>query len=214
MVLMGGLDLVKCSETIDCVSVSGSRKIRVGNDEPTITTLISKYKNRPESEWEMSFHQYYHFVKNKNVDPKSRSFKCPHYVGINSQPRFPVTESYAKAVITLYKPWKKDELVASRDWIAEFNHFLNKSGKCPEGVSISYHRVLDRHFKKTSNHEPVSTKVDHSLNPISEEDRETLQIANNNVHGEGVDPYDEIFKRADTGLQYQWWKQSYPEIVR
>ena len=208
MVLMGGLDLVKCSETIDCVSVSGSRKIRLADDEPVVTTLMSRYKNRPKLLWNMSFHEYYHSVKNKDIDPTSRDFKCPHYVGINSQPKYPVTETYAKAVITLYKPWKKDDLVAPRDWVAEFYHFVTKSGKCPEGVSISYHRVLDRHLKKTEHYEPVSTKIDHSGNYISEEDKLALQLANSNIHGEGLDPYEEVFKRADTGVRYKWWKQS------
>lgn len=208
MVLMGGLDLVKCSERIDCVSVSGSRKMRMTEDEPIATTLIARYKNRPQSLWSMSFHDYYHHINNQNVDRNSRRYKCPHYVGINSQPKFPVTESYAKAVITLYKPWKKDDLIAPRDWISEFREFVDKSGKCPEGVSISYHRVMDRHIKRTTHYEPVASKVDHSANYISEEDRVTLGLANNNVQGEGIDPADHIYKRADTGVSYMWWKPS------
>lgn len=155
----------------------------------------------------MSLHEYYHYRKNNGVNRSSRDFKCPHYVGINSQPKYPVTEAYARSIITLYKPWKENDLDGGIDWIAEFNHFVNNSGRCPDGVSISYHRILERHLTKMSHYEPTTTPVTHTNQEISPEDQELLDLVNGKTT-EGKDAYERLFENAELGMQHSWWKPS------
>lgn len=204
MVLLAGLDLVKCSDTIDTVSVSGHARImKKKENETKKATFLDQYRFRHESHWHMSFHDFYHHKKNMGVCKKSTQMKIPHYVGINSQPKYPVTENYARGVITLYKPWKGDDLLLKRDWIEEFHEFINSNPRCPRGVSISYHRILERHITKTSHYEPIAASVDHSHNAIDGADKEALEIVGTKTMN-GYDPCDSRLSNADTGKNTDW----------
>lgn len=86
MVLVGGLDLVKCSETIETVSISGQYRIQSGETN----TVYKQYEKRPASLHHLSLDQFFDHMHNRGVNAT-----VAHYVGGRSQPVYPATEGYA-----------------------------------------------------------------------------------------------------------------------
>ncbi len=84
MVLLAGLDLVMCSETIETVSISGQYRIQEGKN----TTIFKKYEQRLPHLHDLSLDAFFHHVKNS----KGGKLIIPHYVGGRSQPVYPATE--------------------------------------------------------------------------------------------------------------------------
>ena len=93
-------------------------------------------------------------------------------------PTYPPTEGYAKSVLILHVPWKNafNEQQQSRDYIDEFNQFLN-STLCPMSVKIGYEQVKARYEQnkkfveptgrtETTCYESFSTTVDDSVDEI------------------------------------------------
>ena len=75
MVLLLDLDLVKCSDRIDNISLADITKV-VYKDNNT-KTLKNQYANRTTN-LHLSLHEYYHYMKNQN---KSKNYDCwniPH----------------------------------------------------------------------------------------------------------------------------------------
>jgi len=73
----------------------------------------------------------------------------PNYVGAQSNPTYPPTKAYAKAIILVYKPWISTfEDHSDRDYITEFNQFLTTAA-CLSPVKISYERAKQRYTSKT-----------------------------------------------------------------
>src|SRR5687767_8820906 len=100
MCQLAKLDLFLCSEVIETVSISGEYCVSISGESKN--TFLVKYVKRdtPESR-EMSFHKYFHYIKNTLPSRLSGNCKCiiPHYVGASSTPTYPVTEEYAKSVL-------------------------------------------------------------------------------------------------------------------
>jgi hypothetical protein len=86
MVLVGGLDLVKCSETIETVSISGQYHIQSGETN----TVYKQYEKCPASLHHLSLDQFFDHMHNRGVNAT-----VLHYVGGRSQPVYPATEGYA-----------------------------------------------------------------------------------------------------------------------
>ena len=75
MVLLSGLDLMMCSESIEMVSITGSYRLQDGAS----STFYSHYEKRPQSLHHLSLDQYFDEEKNSNVPGKKTII--PHYVG-------------------------------------------------------------------------------------------------------------------------------------
>ena len=202
LVLLGNLDLVLCSETIDSVSVSNSAPITVDGEKES-SNFRRTYNTRSGHFESFSLDNYYHHQNNNGIHPSSRKFKVPHYVGINGQPTYPVCESYAKSVLITYKPWRNEKHNKDRHWIWEFNLFI-ESSDCPKSVKIAYERVKQRYLSKMLGYEPVSKEVDHSGNTISDEDAEIIDMAGlHAMTAEKLSGEPELVG-ADRGYDYDW----------
>ncbi len=72
-----GLDLVKCSETIDTVIISGHYHIQPGETN----TLYKQYKKHPASLHHLSLDQFFDHMHNRGGNAT-----VPHYVGGSKKP--------------------------------------------------------------------------------------------------------------------------------
>ena len=208
VVLLGGLDLFDCTDTIESVSISNSKVVRSGKTETKkdndTTTFVARYKTRPSSLESLSLYEYFHHTKN-GEDKRGKGNKktvIPNFVGVNGTPRFPVTESYARHVLVAYKPWRvypKDV-----DWISEFDRFIN-CNRCPSSARMNYCRVMRRYYDNMTHYEPKSHTPDHSSNPISDEDKILVELLG--LGGSDDMDYDTTLLRTlNRGFSYEWDK--------
>jgi len=200
-VLVADLPLVSCSEQIENVSITNTKKLKtVPGNVNTPVKLMDQYKNRDlVTHGHMSLHDFFFYMREKTKKTDS----IPHYVGVNGYPCYPVSRSYARHVLIVYKPWTeypKHDV----DHRPEFEDFIN-SRYCPESARMLYDRVLQRFLDKTTYVEPTNKTVDHSGNPMSAEDEELIRLIGLG-HVERMDYDTEILKSLKRGLDHQWDK--------
>ena len=198
-VLLGQLDLTKCTETIENVSISNTVQLRKAESGGNNSTMVARYQKRSKEDENLSLHQFFHKVKNKGNSAK-RGAIIPHFVGVNGRPTFPVTADYAKHQLIVHQPWR--DYPRKRDWIAEFNFFIN-SEQAPDSAKMTYQRVHIRHLQGTEWHEPVAEVYDNTTNPIDMNDRELLELVGlHKIEGEAYD--DLILKNMCRGHDFKW----------
>lgn len=173
MILAAGLDLVDCSDVIETVSLSGS--YRLSRDKSSRKTIVHKYANRDLSGplAGLSLDQFYRELKHSNARGLT---PIPHYVGGRSQPVYPVTSGYARAVLIIHKPWHESDPREDKDdisWIKEFEAFLEKP-ECPQTVKIPYERVKNRFIEKATHKEAVGEAM--KEREVDEDDHETREL--------------------------------------
>lgn len=200
-VLLADLPLTTCSEYIETISISQSKRLSINSStSSSVSKFISEYAKRAPQYKHLSLHEYY-FVFREEIQHKRPAI--PHYVGVSGHPCFPVSEAYARQVLICYKPWtvypnKKDP----KEWIEDFHQFINSSA-CPKSARLTYDRVMQRHFNGTKFVDLKASSVDHSGNPVSHEDKITLLLAGMGVQdhkGFDIDILDQI----ETGEDNQW----------
>ena len=199
MVLLGNLDLTLCSETIESVSISNSTSLRNSDEKCVDKTFITKYKKRPLSEENSSIHSYFHCIKN---DSSNKKVIIPNFVGVSGTPTFPVTETYARHVLIVYKP--RREYPKKMDWIFEFNNFIN-SKHCPDSARMGYERVMRRYYDKMMHYDPKSSQPDHSKNPVSDDDLDLIALLGLNTP-ENTDSEIALLHGLDLGTSFVWDK--------
>ena len=89
-VILAGLDLYMCSETIKTVSLAGSYKLTNQTNE---YNFVKQYANR-NSHLDCTMDEYFHAIHNDKNTSQTKTV-IPHYVGAACLPVFPVTEPYA-----------------------------------------------------------------------------------------------------------------------
>jgi hypothetical protein len=112
--------------------------------------------------------------KKYKVHPNAAQYVIPNFVGIKTAPCFPVSDQYARAVLTIYKPWFTIPS-PEQNWKIEFNSFVN-SRYCPKSVKLAYSRVMMRHYNGTTHIEPKTKEGPIHAQVISEEDRHTIDL--------------------------------------
>ena len=123
------------------------------------------------------------------------------YVGANSQPTFPVTASYARSVLFIYKPWRGDEMNKKTGWIPLFETFVNSS-QCPPSVRIPYERVMSRYIDKTTHNETIA-KESHQESEISKENQDFMDLTS--LHHPSDPNTGELdITDIDVGKDYNW----------
>ena len=208
MVLLSGLDLVKCSERIETVSMSGQYRVQQGDKG----TMYRRYESRHESLSHLSLNDFFHHVKNGNRSAEHQVV-VPHYVGGNSIPVYPADEGYAKTSLTIYKPWTKGSppFDNTTPVVDQFLLFL-KDPKCPPGLCIAYERARHRHNKKRQHTEPTSSEVNVSDTCGLDSDIiELLQIVStfNSAAADEL-PGQYHFER---GVNYKWDKDRIDRVA-
>jgi len=200
VVLLAGLDLVLCSETIKPVSVSNSKQIRESQDENTHKTFLKQYKERGIEFEEYSLYEYFMFGNRKYTSKQKEII--PHFTGICGRPVYPITEAYAKQTLVIYRPWR--DYPTSGDFVAEFNNFIRQD-TCPHSVRMTYNRVFSRFMSGREHCEAVAKKADYSRNAIGEDIKELIALTG--LHDAQDDEYDAdtaLLKSLDRGLDYRW----------
>lgn len=199
MVMLSGLDLAKCSETIQTISLSGHYRVQ----EKATTTLLARYGKRENRYLTMSMHQFFHATHKTKL---GRAI-VPHYVGGRSQPIYPPTEGYAKAILMIHKPWNTSD-EESENVLVEFNNFI-ASEDTPSYIKIPYERVKERHRKRMQHYESVSHDMEST--PVSEtclenEELEDLLILAS-MKSNKNDPNLCNTPIFDIGVNYDWGKK-------
>jgi len=87
MVQLTGLRLWKSSDSFLSVSMTGSYNLSYEAKTPVHT-----YKKR-KSHYEMSLHEFLKYDPNKKLKTGDQ---IPHYIGVNLNPVYPVTDAYAR----------------------------------------------------------------------------------------------------------------------
>ena len=199
--LLGNLDLAKCTETIENVSMSNSVKFRLDDQDHKSDTTLDKHRKRADSLESVSLYEYFHILCNRG-DKTKRNAKIPHFIGINGRPKYPVTVDCAKHTLIVHRPWRK--YPSSADWIGEFNEFIN-SENCPVSAQMTYARVHCRHLAKMDNYDPVAEVCDHTKNLLDLSDKELIELLG--VHNEdGTNFDDSLLSQLDKGLAFRWDK--------
>ena len=201
VVLLGQLDLTKCTETIESVSISNSKQLRKADSSSTTTTMIDKYIRRQSEDEHLSLYEFFHKIKNKGNLAKKGAI-IPHFVGVCGTPKFPVTADYAKHQLIVHKPWR--EFPKSNDWIQDFNIFINHPST-PLSAKLTYQRVHARYLQGTQHYEPIAECYDNSTNPISMTDEQLLDLVGfNKTEGDEYD--DSIMRNMEKGIGFEWDK--------
>lgn len=162
--------------------------------------MLDAYTNRDLHLYRnKSLHEYFD-IHRKLTNKKPA---IPHYVGVSGYPCFPVSQSYARHVLIVYKPWTTYPPTGNN--IPDFNDFI-KSNNCPKSARLTYDRVLQRFLDKTVFVDLKAKDVDHSSNPMTEEDRELLAIVGL-AKSENLDYDSELLKNIHRGEDFNWSKE-------
>ena len=120
-----------------------------------------------------SMWQFFVSLKYKK-HPNGTKYVIPNFVGAKTMPCYPITNEYARAVITIYKPWTVLPSPA-KNYKHDFHVFVN-SRYCPKNVKMGYFRVLKRHLNKTTHLEPKHAKIDNKNNLVTDTDKELIEL--------------------------------------
>jgi len=202
MVLLGRMDLAKCTQTIENVSISNATRLNIHNNSTAYDTMLSKYMKRSEKYESYSLYEFYHHIKNKGEKGK-KDATIPNFVGVSGRPTYPINVPYAKHTLIVHQPWR--EYPTSENWIGDFNQFIN-SVECPVSAKLTYNRVVNRWMTKMSGYDPKSEFCDHSKNPIDCNDKELLDLLG--LTKNQTDTYDEtLMANLHKGIDFQWDKK-------
>jgi hypothetical protein len=200
------LPMVICSETIETVSLSGYTKITDGSSNQ-YKTFLSRYKNKTEL-LDHSLHEYFHKIKNNTAGQKREI--VPHYVGGSGQPKYPVTENYARIELLKHRPWKTTlPQPTTENKIQQFKTFLNDPN-CPRTVKLSYERAKVKfQQQKRGMKEVIATDQEFSRPLSGITDQDTIDVLNalNNIAAT-TDEFQNCEDRGlDIGQNYNWSKR-------
>ena len=125
MVLLSQIPLVMCSELIKTISISDSKKL---SNKTRTSKDIQEYVKRSQEEESMSYAEFFQNKMN-SVDSRKTDSRTiiPHFVGLKSNPTYPVTVDYARATLIINKPWRKNtspHLISNEEAIENFSTYL------------------------------------------------------------------------------------------
>jgi hypothetical protein len=199
-VLLANMDLYTCSDNIELVSISNNTRLTVSEGGGKTSNILQDYANRPSMYRELSLHEFFPIYRGMRNAKGTTKTSVPHYTGVAGFPTFPVTESYARHVLIVYKPWTTYPDQPS--WKMDFDNFI-RSKRCPTSCRLHYDRVMQRYYQGTMFVEPTAKETNYNLNLISQEDTETLLLAGLGSHeGELAGQLD--FNCIQKGVGFQW----------
>ena len=220
MVLLSSLPLVCCSETIEAVSISDSERLQNSrNPNKRPSGFLGKYIDRPEEYEHYSLYEYFHKIKNPEGNPNHKTI-IPHFTGCKINPVFPVTKTYMKSILLIYKKFHSLEEIYTMtdDQIEkEFEQFVNNPKSptnpdgCPARVATEYAEAVARYnngtdFVDFTEYDPEY--LEH-LEQLADEDQNLLTLMNSlsATAQHFIETYGEKF---DRGLEFDWGKKTKP----
>ena len=221
---LAGLSLVTCSETVEDVSLSGS--VRIGTENAGKTTFLNQYATRKDN-YELSLTEYFHYIKNRNYNPRKARDKnnqygfihqgnkkliIPNFTSGRSDPEYPPSESYARSTILRYMPWRTEFMSLTNNgelsWVDLFESFL-ENPKCPLPVRIGFNRAKHRLLSKTPEITNKEELIDYSQFCV-EASTDVIDLVNicTTVAAKfnDADEYDGLF---EYGYSYDWSKRHF-----
>ncbi len=198
--LLAELELTVCSETIENVSISKTKALRMGEGKGSNDKFINKYAKRPKHLEKHSLYEYFIYSKNSTVKTGKAKYIIPNFVGMSGRPQFPVSNDYARHELIVHRPWRV--YPTSSHWTTEFAAFLN-SQDCPVACRMPYERVMRRHYDNMTHYQPVSKRGDHTANEVASEDAELLDLVGLK-HTAEYDHELAILTNIDRGHDHKW----------
>ena len=146
MVLLLGLDMVKCTDCFDKISTSGKVRLALKNSKCGKRDLQQQYAMRNMADVELrslSLHEFFHRKHNQKAGMKLRKWHIPVYTGASVRPMFPPSRKYAESLFYIHRPWQRSFLFVEGGWRDKFEHFMF-GGSCPPTARIAYEREIIR----------------------------------------------------------------------
>jgi len=175
------LDLYWCTESMRHVNLSGFRRLKEKGESGSDNVAV--YASRKERE-NMSMNDFLNTLSAKKrikipmtasdlyrIRPLQPELRPEIIIptGLNGNPVFPVSSSYARTVLLLHKPWSKSKPLAFESEGAvtlfpEFYQFL-KSDLCPINVRLGYASAKEKYdrglrFLEVTNDNQISPSND------------------------------------------------------
>ena len=204
MVLLAGLPLVSCTEKIHTVSISGYEKL---SQKSTSTSIVAKYRRRGREHKHMSLHDYFFYINKDN-----RNTSVPHYVGSSTTPKFPFTESFARSMLIIHKPWNAESPIRTGNRLNEFTDFL-LDDKCPKSLKLVAARAKERYENGSQFKEPTAQDEEsggtYSMNGIDDAARNLMEFLTTFTRMPNVGG-DSDHGKFHRGLDFDWGKKRVP----
>ena len=134
----------------------------------------------------------------------------PHYVGGSTLPKFPVDESYGRAMLLIHQPWSEnDPLIGEGRWTELFEEFL-QTDHCPSSVKIACERARQRSekIKAGAYIEPISGLDDFEPGDLygepSEEACDIIELLSARMHNMPTNMFQNL--NCSKGEDYDWSK--------
>lgn len=199
MVMLGGLDLVLCSETIENVSISSSKRLRKMETKSADNSFITQYEKRSHLLEDKNMYDYWDIIKNPD---KTTQQKIPHFVGVNGTPTYPVTEQYARHTLIVFKPWRK--YPRQKTWKQDFNTYIH-SPNVHIAAYLPYKRAFERYIRKTVYTQPKADAMRCSKDGMTEEDEGIINLCGLRK-SDDIDKDIKLIKSLEKGIDFQWDK--------
>jgi hypothetical protein len=223
--LLLDLPLYKCTESFRHVPITPFVNIVEKNKQQNsnYVNVIQKYMNRTLQDKDFSLHEFTVKIEenerlknlqdntNKSIQmdhlmlPYRMKKRVVHATGLNGFPVFPVTYSYAKSTLIMYKPWSKLDplkfVCGQSSIIDEFLQFLGEDST-PISVKLQYQIARESHYRRNANRDPDDShenKIIENGTDIPEEIQDLLNAANTFYDHQNLD-------QLDRGLSYDFTK--------
>ena len=218
---MLSLDLYWCTETIRHIRLSKTQRLTTSSNSNNDT--ISKYSMRGNQYKHLSLKQYIELLHDKKrktnfMDAEHADFsrirkvnkklkeEVIHPIGMNCNPVFPVTGTYARGTLLMNKPWSQhSQLLCERNFSAaekEFYSFLY-SDKCPLSVQFSFSSAYLSSKRGQRFKEPTSDHIRHDMDVDNVEDEDLAEYLRACKDSRQYSGYSTFYKGEDGKYDFQ-----------
>lgn len=197
MVMLGNLELVLCSESISNISISSSKRLRKAESNIDDSSFVTEYEKRSPLFEDKNMYDYWNLTRNY---PGCKQYIIPNFVGVNGTPTYPVTESYARHTLIVFKPWRKYPRQDS--WKRDFENYIH-SPTVHIAAYLPYKRVFDRFIKRTVYAEPRAEHMHCSKDGMSKDDENIINLCGL-CKSDDIDRDTAIIKSLEKGIDFQW----------
>ena len=207
MVLLADLDLTVSSEGFELVSTTISCRLRTSKSDvpkkPQKKKFINEYATRDPKYENLSLCQYFHATVNSKCSIEKRKngkIIIPNFAGVNGNPKYPVTDDYARHTIIVHRPWR--EFPKNVYWKAEFENFINGQ-PCPTSARLAYERVMRRFHDNMTHYEAKASNPDHSHNPVDDDDNDLMALVG--LDGKNCTNHENhLMDSMERGIDFEW----------
>ena len=221
--LVDDQDLVICSDTFTTLSLRQGA-LMTGKDDPKAKDIVSMYRNRSATLYDLSMDEYFYtqFCSNVLNDSREETERTKHRIlipkGQNFRPQYPVTYEYAKGIIIQHMPWSKENpptklLQSKSKTIRKFNRMIDNQ-QLPSSVVAQF--ICAMKYKTQKKLEMIAkkgTEQPFNLENMTDEDREQYiahqhvsHYQDNRIHNNEVDGM-----TCDIGTHFDWSTRTFKE---